>query len=298
MKFLSVLSALLVACILVNAQQQKEPTVYFDNEKWTEYVQGDIPLVISVPHGGRITADSLAVRSCKGAVVGTDGGTIQMARAIAEYYYENYGVRPHLIINHLQRKHLDQNRELPMASCGNAQVESAWYQFRKYIDTAITQSLASYKKVLYIDLHGHDHKVQRLEVGHLLNGAELRDAVEGKFPTEQKAYSNLLKANKSLSAEDILFGEKAFGTILTKNGLPAVPSAQDKAPVAGDPFFRGGDNTVRYTSENYPKVIGLQIEANKDARSVQNREKSGEIIAKSTYEYLQAVGKIKIKKVR
>lgn len=49
-------------------------------------IVGNIPLVISVPHGGDIHVEEIPDRDCKGAVKVTDSKTIETARAVQEAF--------------------------------------------------------------------------------------------------------------------------------------------------------------------------------------------------------------------
>ena len=299
MKILNLFLVCTFAFVYANAQQNPNvKKVHFDKEKWVEYIEGNMPLVISVPHGGTMVVDSLPIRNCKGAVGVRDGNTIELALAIQGYFQKTYHLTPHIIISHLSRKHLDQNREFENgASCGNKQVERPWYTFHNWVDSALNLATADGKKAMYIDLHGHGHKNQRLEVGYNLTKEELNRILNDNFNEKAKAHSlaNLLKMDSSLNFKDLIFGDKAFGTILVNNGLAATPSKQDNVPAEEEAFFSGGDNTRRFTGKKYPNVFGLQIESNGAARKIENRAKTAKGIADAVVEYLNLYTKNEIK---
>lgn len=265
-----------------------------DTEGWVEYLEGNMPLVISVPHGGRIVVDSLAIRDCKGAVTVTDVNTIELAMAIKNYLEKTYRLSPHLIISHLSRKHLDQNRELDNgASCGDKRVEKAWYRFHNWVDTALKMASQNGQRAMYIDLHGHGHKNQRLEIGYNMSREQLEQLWNNALDIKNSKNSlqNLLKLENQLELKDLVFGEHAFGTVLVKQGLAATPSALDLVPQKGEPFFSGGDNTRRFTSRNYPNVFGLQIECDKTTRSKEKRPTAAKAIAEASVHYLNRFAK-------
>ena len=81
---------------------------------------------------------------------------------------------PHLVINRLRRTKLDANRDLFEAALGNPDAINAWYAFHRFIDSAKMQVFNQSGKGLLIDLHGHGHGIQRLELGYLLSGSNLR----------------------------------------------------------------------------------------------------------------------------
>jgi hypothetical protein len=135
-----------------------------------------------------------------------------------------------------------------------------WNNYHSYIDTCITLITATYPLCLFIDLHGHGHTIQRLELGFLVSGAELRDTASIHGTTS--SLNNLLKYNTLLSINDLLSGPAAFGSLMSDRLFPAVPSFHDAAPEIDESYFAGGYNTRFYCSDAYPGVFGWQTETN------------------------------------
>src|SRR5699024_6421078 len=53
--------------------------VYTDENGWLEARVGNMPLVISAPHGGTIQPDTIADRNCEGIVTVRDMNTTELA---------------------------------------------------------------------------------------------------------------------------------------------------------------------------------------------------------------------------
>ncbi|MNK37609.1 hypothetical protein D3C87_561810 [compost metagenome] len=273
MKFIKLTLVLFLISGFAYAQKWEVGKTYTDDEKWTEFIVGDLPLIISVPHGGAINLPDSPTRSCKGAVTVTDSRTIELVKEIEKAFLEKYKARPFIIISNLSRKHVDHNRDIDEGTCGDKAMEKPWNQFHDYIDTAVVLATKKFGKAVYIDLHGHGHTKQRLEVGYLLKADELRDLnAKDNKQVAKSSVANLLATDKKLDLEQLLVGPDAFGTLIAKEGFDAVPSKQDVAPLEEDKYFNGGYNTVRYTSSKYPNVFGWQIESNyKDVRDAAGR---------------------------
>ena len=239
---------------------------YTDDKNWTTFIVGDLPLIISVPHGGTTISNDVPLRNCKGAVTVTDSKTIELVQEIEKAFLAKYKARPYIIISNISRKNVDQNRDIEEGTCGNKIMEKPWNQFHDYIDTAIVLATKKFGKVIYIDLHGHGHTKQRLELGYNLSADELRNLESNPKNNDKVAskssVANLIASNKTENINRLLIGDNAFGTLITIEGFDAVPSKQDVAPLDGDKYFNGGYNTRRYTSSNYPNVFGWQIESN------------------------------------
>jgi hypothetical protein len=227
---------------------------------YTEVQYGNMPLVISVPHGGVENPSSIADRTCPNITIVTDSKTIELANAIDSICKADYGFQPYLVINYLKRTKLDQNREIVESTCSNPAVESIWRNYHLSIDTCIAIITNKYPQALFIDIHGHGHTKQRLEIGYLVNGNALRNPTS--ISPASTSYYNMLQLNPFLSSNQFLTTQNAFGTLMANRNFPSVPSAQDPAPLITDEYFDGGYNTQTYTSTLYPKVYGWQIETN------------------------------------
>jgi N-formylglutamate amidohydrolase len=302
-RFITIIAIIFFAIINIqfNPIQLKKPVQiiksqvvqkWIDDFTWVQY--GNMPLVISVPHGGTLAPDSIATRSCPGITTVTDSYTIELAKAIDSAFMADYGMHPSLIITHLKRSKLDQNRPLPEANCNNEQTVAIWNRFHNSIDTALQLASKQWSQSLYIDLHGHGHANQRLELGYLLSDDELRNPAT--ILPDKTSIASLITSTK-MSAEDLLIGKKAFGSIIASKGFAAIPSIQDKAPLANELYFDGGYNTKRYTSTStYPNVFGWQIESNKDVRfTATKRSAFAKALAASIMEYYQLNTQLKFK---
>lgn len=292
--FFSSILLLIFFCENVNAQTEidvslsswKPGKVIFSPHQWVEVIPGDIPLVISVPHGGAMRPESIPDRNCKVEIQGTfvngiDGRTIQTARAIEAAFVKRYHKRPFIIISNIGRHKVDQNRDIELGACGNKLAEEAWYDFHNSIDTALALAVKKFGYAIYIDLHGHGHKNSRLELGYSFTGRQLKEIYhhQGNLEKygERSSLQNYFKMNKKADLRNLIWGKRAFGTLIVKEGFAASPSMQDRYPAEGERFFSGGYNTRRYTSSNYPNVLGWQIEANN--RGVRDNKESRDLFA-------------------
>ncbi|MCK0159112.1 hypothetical protein [Allomuricauda sp. F6463D] len=268
-----------------------ERHAFFD-DSWLETVRGNMPLVISAPHGGTISPETIEDRDCGTKVM--DNNTAELAFEIKNAL-EQLDKRPHLIVARLARTKVDFNRNMEQATCGNQQMEYTWHQYHKYIEESIDAAIKEFGYAMYIDLHGQSHAVKRLELGYLLRAPALQENFKSTGNDSEIGTStslqNLLENNQRLILKELLTGENAFGTLMEKSGYPAVPSLDDPFPKGGEPYFNGGYNTRRYTSSDYPKVFGMQIEANfTDVRdSEENRIKFANAFTRSVLDYLNFI---------
>jgi N-formylglutamate amidohydrolase len=242
--------------------------IIFGTNNYIEYRQGNLPIIISVPHGGNLTPSSIPNRTCNSAVTVTDANTIELARQIDSAFVNATGCHPYIIYCHLHRSKLDCNRNIADGACGNAEAETAWNEFNNFINSA--QSLAQSQfggKALYIDLHGHGNSIQRLELGYLLYDTELANTDSVLNTSEYVGYSsiqNLVATNvNTYTHSQLLRGPFALGTLLGNAGYPSVPSQQIPFPGTTTNYFSGGYNTAHHTSYVTSNTVnGLQMECN------------------------------------
>ncbi len=260
------LIALLVLPNLLDAQTYTPGQSYFGNNNYIEYIAGNLPIILSAPHGGYLTPAEVADRDCTGCVYVRDGNTQEMVRAVANAIHARTGCYPYVVINRLHRRKMDANRDLPDAADGDPLAGQAWTEFQDFLETADEAVSSAYGKGLFIDLHGHGHTVQRLELGYLLSKTELQlpDATlnYGNYVVQSGLRHLALTNATGLNHAALLRGEHSLGTLLSDMGYPAVPSATDPFPEDADAYFDGGYNTGRHGSRNGGSIDGIQIECN------------------------------------
>lgn len=261
MKHLSSIAALLLAFTGQAVAGDLAPgNSVFGQQNFIEYVPGDLPLIISAPHGGRLTPDEIPTRT--NGVTDIDANTQELARTIAAVVHAETGRHIHLVICRLHRSKLDANRELAEAAQGSAAAEQAWQEHHAFIDAACDEAVKKYGVAFLIDLHGHGHPDPRVELGYLHNALALADCDEALNEATYVNGSSLrwIVERSELSHTDLLRGPLSFGSMLEANGFRATPSP--RMPVPTEPFFRGG-YTIQRHCDAARNVTGFQIEANR-----------------------------------
>lgn len=192
---------------ILHRQYTVGETVY-DTERWVEYLPGNLPLVITVPHGGYLAPGHLADRA--GGVHEPDIATQELARLLRAAFATVLQLPadtlalPHMVLARLRRGKLDMNRNEQDASGGNEETRHAWRQFHAFVrrakreivrgrsvtcsrdrsGVASSSSLdpvasssshlpgAVWSRGLYLDLHGQSHD-RRHQLGYILSQQEL-----------------------------------------------------------------------------------------------------------------------------
>src|SRR5436309_5991656 len=123
----------LVALLTVSfcaAQDYQPGKSYFGRNRYIEYLAGDLPFILSAPHGGRERPEELPDR--EQGTFAFDTNTRELVRAAAGELHERTGHWPHVIICRIHRRKLDCNREIVEAAAGNALAEQAWKEYQGF----------------------------------------------------------------------------------------------------------------------------------------------------------------------
>ena len=229
-------------------------------QPFVEAVQGDYPLILSAPHGGYLTPDSLRDRSCGACITGRDTRTQEWARLLSDEIFLLRGRRPYYVLNLLARIKLDANRDLPEATDGDVGAAGAWGDYHGALDDASADVTARFGAGLVLDLHGHGHTIARFELGYLLSAATLRLA-DGSLNARRAQSSLSSLASQATPFSTLIRGSESLGEFLQRQGVAATPSLTDQAPQPGEPFFSGGYITARHGSRDGGTVDAIQLEA-------------------------------------
>ncbi|MBN2161156.1 MAG: hypothetical protein JW807_17345 [Spirochaetes bacterium] len=261
------------------------------------YLAGNLPLIISVPHGGGLSPDIPDRKASWGFInKNNDDATIELALDIVRAIGEKTGGKfPHVVINNLTRAKIDQNRGWgkdgnPTTGRGG----EAWKDFHhRFIgSTAIPAVLNAFGSGLFIDLHGKpDWYGADVIIGYNLSAWQLSNS-DRHLDTSKKNYaakSSIGFLSKKLEGwtgfSELLRGRVSFGSLLQK-GLDelgrvrqrryfAVPRLDYRKPLMN---LSGGynlkafcgltdgsiDNPYRYTESRF--ISGFQLEVSRGLR--------------------------------
>ena len=271
MKKILSLSTIILLPFLLFSQTYVPGQIYYDSTGYIEYRAGNLPIILSSPHGGDLQPSSIPDRNCSGCVYLKDSWTKEITEGLYNKIISETGCYPHVIINLLHRKKFDANRDIIDAADGNPTVEIAWQTYHNFIDSAKNQIVEDYGRGLFLDMHGHAHTIQRIELGYLLSKNELQlteTTLNTNTYIEESSIRALVEQNiQNFSHSELLRGQYSFGTIMDDKGFPCVPSSSDPFPLGSEPYFSGGYNTQRHGSrDNNGEIDGIQIEMNQSIR--------------------------------
>jgi hypothetical protein len=200
---------------------------------------GQLPLVISAPHGGGLRPDAWPVR--EGGVQVRDTNTYSMALALSEAIRRRTGQSPSLVASRVHRRHLDLNRNAKESGAEQGEAQrQLWQDYHGGIEQACQAALQQGDgRALLIDLHGHGHEHGLIELGFAVSAESLR------------------KSDDELADAAWIRGPNSLGAELDRRGRKSVPSPTRPAPELDQAYFNGGYTVRRHRGEG---LRSIQIE--------------------------------------
>ncbi len=238
---------------------------YYGRRNYVQYVPGELPVIVSAGHGGAAAPSEIGDR--RYGVMLNDRNTLELALAVREELIALTGLAPHLVVSHLARAKLDPNRDIEEAAQGNPYAEQAWREYHDWIRDAratVSSTFAAHGsgEGLYLDIHGHSHEIDRVELGYLLPAEQLNgpDASLNSLGVVRCSSIRELGRDSPLPFAHLLRGATSFGGLLQAEGVASVPSPAAPSP-GSSPYFRGGYSTRIHGSVGDGEVIsGIQLE--------------------------------------
>lgn len=184
------------------------------------YLEGEYPVLITVPHNGPFDDPLIPNSNAKNDL---------HTRAIAYAIHSMSIIKPHVVVFENNRRDVDVNRP----SDGSLEYQA----YHKALEDLMPEIN------LLIDLHGHTHPHQLIEVGYDIPHENINN----------RQYSpNLKYQHFSLSQSDILFDFSLANHL----SYPAFPSRNITfLPIQTNQYFNGG-----YTVETYGSASTLAIQ--------------------------------------
>lgn len=230
-------------------------------EKYIEVRAGALPIILSVPHGGSLKPDNVLAR--RYGVTGTDSNTIPLSEMLIEELQTRYGGKPHAIISRLHRSKLDPNREIKEAAQGDPTAEAAWHRFHDSAQKACDLVMKKHGLGLLLDIHGHRHLDQRVELGYLIKGDQLKaEDTELNADAALIATTSIRELDKRSpqSFAELVRGPQSLGGLLEFRGFRCLPSPTKAHPALMAGYFSGAYSVSAHGSRERGTVSAIQVE--------------------------------------
>lgn len=238
---------------------------------------GDLPIILSAPHGGNLQAEGIPPRSGEGLAKGASGfftgrdtGTEELAREVSSAIEKRFGKRPYLVASRLQRKYLDPNRPASIA-LDNAAVQPVYDLYHNSLTKYCREVTNRFHAGVLIDIHGQGTSSQTVYRG-TKNGLTVTRLRE-KFGQEAH------------DGPRSLFGWlESSGWTVFPNMLRAADLPVDKEQSG----FTGGYIVQTYGSHQAQPIDAMQLEFGMQYRTGEQRPRTAAILANALADYASA----------
>ncbi len=208
---------------------------------------GDLPIILSAPHGGRDAIPGSAERRGEGVErfnPRSDSNTDILTERLADAIETQFGKRPYLVIARCHRKYADVNRRSQDAY-ESEEAKVVYESYHQAVAEARSQVIKRWGRGLLFDIHG-----QNVEPTAILRGTQ-----NGKTTTHLVSRFGL----EALIGETSVFGQ------LASQGIPVIPTVgSDDRERAG---YTGGYTVITYGSGTGGTLDAIQLELGEELRS-------------------------------
>jgi N-formylglutamate amidohydrolase len=202
--------------------------------------RGNLPLILSAPHGGRLPIPGDPAREGLGVAKFNpvrDANTAELAERVAAAVERRLRARPYLVVARFDRKYLDANRPAP-AAYESEEARPVYDAYHQALTDACRAVQKKWRRGLLLDIHGQGKRP----------GTIIRGTADGKTVT-------LLLRRFGPAA---LSGPRSVLGRLERRGYDVFPPAGSRA--REDPRYRGGYTVRAYGSHTAFGIDALQVE--------------------------------------
>lgn len=204
--------------------------------------KGDLPVILSVPHGGLKPVPEVPPRlgiglppGSNGFFTGRDGGTEELAAAITKAVVEKTGKKPYTVVAKFHRRYIDVNRP-PEIAYESPNAKGTYDAYRGTLAAYCKEVRTKYGRGLLLDVHGQT----------AILTAVIRGTQNGKTVA-------LLRQRFGEKAHT---GPESFFGLLDKAGLSVHPPKLDDKEY---PTLNGGHIVQTYGGEAFG-IDAIQLE--------------------------------------
>ncbi|MBL8830736.1 MAG: N-formylglutamate amidohydrolase [Planctomycetaceae bacterium] len=230
-------------------------------------IQGDLPIVLSAPHGGREVVPEVPIRVGRGTtqfVTVRDDNTAELTDKVAALLEQRLKRKPFVVLARFERKFIDVNR--PAEHAYESSLAKPHYDaYHAALAEACRTVLNRWQRGLLIDVHG-----QTLEDDTIFRGTNNRHSV-----------TRLLER----SGEAALSGEHSVCGVLAQRGYAIFPPGASRD--AEHPRYNGGHIIRTCGSHVAAGLDAIQLEFGTNLRRRSVLDKTAEDTAAAIAEFAQ-----------
>jgi N-formylglutamate amidohydrolase len=241
-----------------------------DLEACVRVQRGQLPIIISAPHGGTGEIPNVDVRKGEGLPKGASGfftgrdvGTEQLALAVAAEVEKRLGQRPWFVISQVHRKYIDFNRPAEIGF-EDPDAQPVYDYYHGSLAKACREVAEEFRCGLLLDIHGQ--------------GSSRSTVFRGTRNGKTTALLQQRFGQAAQTGEESLFG------LLAARGWKVHPNPFSGKEQAG---FTGGHIVGTYGSHQQTAIDAVQLEFGADYSNQKARQKTAEVLAEAMVVYFE-----------
>lgn len=225
---------------------------------------GNIPIVLSAPHGGRSKVPGVTERKGEAAkqfVATRDDNTAELTEKLVTEIERRLHGKPYVVIARFERKYLDVNRT-PEDAFESAAARPYYEAYHLSLDKHCRDIRSRWQHGLLLDIHG-----QAAELDKILRGTANGDTV-----------TSLVKRHSRVA----VIGPRSIFGALTERGYGVLPNLDtDDREVK----FNGGHIVRTYGSHREHGLDAIQLEFGSDFRKKPRLDQTASDVAIALHEF-------------
>ncbi len=129
-------------------------------EDYVTIESGQLPIILSAPHGGNLNPPGVPARvgdglekGATGFFTGRDTGTEELAQEVASAIEKRFGKRPYIVASRVNRKYLDPNRPADIAF-EHPTIEPVYTLYHDSLARFCREVTNRFRAGVLVDIHG------------------------------------------------------------------------------------------------------------------------------------------------
>lgn len=231
---------------------------------------GDLPILLSAPHGGTLSLPGVPPRTGEGLATGPagfftgrDGGTEELAYELSREIRRRFGRAPYLVVSRVHRRYLDPNRP-PEIAYEDPDAAPAYEAYHSALTRFCGEMTTRFRCGVVLDLHGQGSQADTVFRG-TKNGQTTRRLQDLFGPGAQT-------------------GDRSLFGLLSSGGIKVHPQPLDGREAAG---FTGGYIVRTYGDAGRWPIDAHQLEMGSEYRSEGSRRATARKIAAALVTYAE-----------
>jgi N-formylglutamate amidohydrolase len=217
-----------------------------------------LPIILSAPHGGRLSIPGVPIRRGTGViqfVTGRDNNTDELAEAVALKLEKSFNAKPFLIVARFERKYLDANRPTERAY-ESSEAKPYYDAYHGALRQAREQVRKDWGRGLLLDIHGQGTHPEAIYRG--TGNGETVVALTRRF------------------GANAVIGSKSIFSQLESMGYQVLPSTKESHR---EQRYVGGYTVQTYGSHQGGGIDAIQLEIGMRLRERPNLERTATDLA-------------------